>query len=247
MLPIGTRPIIALIVDECLEAGVRDICFVISRSKEIIPQYFAQDEHLNVELKKRGKLNLIDELRKYDEVRFHVVYQDEQLGDGHAILQAADWVNSDEIAVLFGDDLFLGAESGLRQLIRANEQVEESERAIIAVENIPRASVNKYGIIDVASRHASNARLMRVKGLVEKPTPEKAPSTFGIVGRYIIPRSTIGLLRITHATAVDGEIRLIDALISQLDTISIFGLECDGKRIDVGTPMGYAETRALYS
>src|SRR3989339_709975 len=144
MLPIGTQPIIGLLVDECLELGICDICFVISKGKEVIPQYFDRDIALEEELARRGKSDLLKELQRYDATRFHVVYQEQLLGDGHAILQAAQWVESEEIAVLFGDDLFIGAASGLRQLSSGYEAVGGGERAGIAVENIPRKLSPKY-------------------------------------------------------------------------------------------------------
>ncbi|MBT7928883.1 NTP transferase domain-containing protein, partial [Candidatus Peregrinibacteria bacterium] len=106
LLPLGNRPIIAHLVHECLDQGIDDICFVISRGKEGIPEYFQRHPELEAELAGRGKSHLLEELSRYDNVRFHTVYQDQQLGDGHAILQAKDWVDSDYIAVLFGDDLF---------------------------------------------------------------------------------------------------------------------------------------------
>jgi UTP--glucose-1-phosphate uridylyltransferase len=247
MLPIGTQPIIALIVNECLDVGIKDICFVISEGKEIIPQYFTQDPKLDAELERRGKIHLLDELRRYDEVRFHVTYQKEQLGDGHAILQAKDWVQEGQVAVLFGDDLFLGAESGLEQLIDAFGLSEaDGERAVIAVEKIPRELTYKYGVIDVAGDHAADSRLKRVKGLVEKPAPDKAPSTLGIVGRYLIPRSTFDVLPTVRSGTKDGEIRLIDALIKQLNDIAIYGYECEGKRLDTGTPEGYRDALVAY-
>ncbi len=240
MLPIGNRPIIALIVDECLGVGIRDICFVISKGKEIIPQYFQHDEALNEELRRRGKLHLLEEISKYDEVRFHTVFQHEQRGDGHAILQAADWVASEELAILFGDDLFLGDETALRQLVQAHELCEPVS-AVIAVENIPREMTSKYGIVKVQKAHARDSRLHSLDGLVEKPAPDDAPSTLGIVGRYLIPRATMGVLRTVKSGTKDGEIRLIDALIKQLAATPIYAYECRGKRVDTGTPEGYRD------
>ncbi len=254
MLPIGTQPIIALLVDECLEQGIRDICFVISRGKEVVPKYFQRDAQLEEELALRGKSHLLEELTRYDETRFHVVYQEQLKGDGHAILQAEGWVESDEIAVLFGDDLFIGAGSALQQLMAGYETAgggsaptgSGREKAVIAVENIPRELSSKYGIIDVASDQPSHARLKKVKGLVEKPKPEAAPSTFGIVGRYLIPRSTFSVLPKVKSSTKDGEIRLIDALIAQLNNIEIYGYECEGKRLDTGTPEGYRNALIAY-
>ncbi len=230
MLPIGNQPIIARIVDECLDAGIKDICFVINRGKEIIPEYFYENPALEAELEKRGKSEQLAHLKKYDEADFHVVYQDQQLGDGHAILQAADWVNTDSVAVLFADDLFVGAASGLQQLIDVY-----TEGAMVSLENVAKEDVNRYGIVDVESE---DGRTKTVKGLVEKPEPKDAPSTLGIVGRYIVPRSTFDVLPDVGASH-GGEIRLIDALSAQLGNVPIFGYECEGTRLDTGTPEGY--------
>lgn len=256
MLPIGTQPIIGLLVDECLAVGIRDICFVISKGKEVIPQYFQRDGALEEELGKRGKSHLLEELQRYDATRFHVVYQEELRGDGHAILQAEGWVESEEVAILFGDDLFIGAASSLQQLIRGYETAGKGsarsedrsgrDRAVIAVENIPRELSSKYGIIDVAGDHSGDPRLKKVRGLVEKPKPAAAPSTLGIVGRYLIPRSTFDVLHTVKSSTKDGEIRLIDALIAQVKSIDIFGYECEGKRLDTGTPEGYRNALIAY-
>lgn len=245
LLPIGNRPIIAYLVDECLDAGIKDICFVISKGKEAIPEYFQSNPELEKELEKRGKGKQLEILKRYEDVNFHVVYQDEMLGDGHALLQARDWVKSPTIAVLFGDDLFTGAASGLEQLKKASELVED-DAAIIALENIPKELTSKYGIVDPESAHPENDRLHKVKGLVEKPEPADAPSTLGIVGRYLIPKSTFDVLPEVGA-GQGGEIRLIDALIAQLGKTPIYGLECEGTRVDTGTPEGYAKAVKLLS
>lgn len=240
LLPLGTKPIIALIVDECLDAGIRDICFVLAHGKESIVQYFDRDEKLEQDLSSRGKLSLLDDVRRYDDVRFQVVYQEQQLGDGHAILQAESWVQSDMVAVLFGDDLFVGASSGLQQLLRAYEATADAgQRAVIAAETIPREATKRYGILDVLPEALSLPQLKRVRGLVEKPEPAAAPSTLGIVGRYLIPRTLFQTLRQVRSGTKDGEIRLIDALIAAVGSLSIFGYECEGERIDTGTPEGY--------
>ncbi len=238
LLPLGNEPIIGLLVDECLSVGITDICFVISHGKEMIPQYFYTDPALETELARRGKSEALAELKKYDEVDFHVVYQEQQLGDGHALLQAKDWVKSDTIAVLFGDDLIAGKENGLEQLARAYEKVEAGS-AILGLENVAKENVSKYGIVDIDSKK-SEGRLKRVTGLVEKPAPDKAPSTLGIIGKYLVPKSTFDILpKVTSGHG--GEIRLIDALIAQLGTIDIYGYEMEGKRLDTGTPEGYRE------
>jgi UTP--glucose-1-phosphate uridylyltransferase len=244
-LPIGNKPMIALLVDECLDAGITDICFVISKGKEMIPEYFKKDPALQAELESRGKGDCLKDLDRYDSVHFHTVYQDEQLGDGHAILQAGDWVQG-PTAILFGDDYFTGSDTGIQQLINASK--DQDECVLIALENIPRESTHKYGIVDIEE---SPRALKAVKGLVEKPTPEDAPSTLGIVGRYIIPKSTFDILPSVESGhwgvprgpdgTLRGEIRLIDALIKQLGDVPIYGYECEGTRVDTGTPEGYKD------
>lgn len=248
LLPIGNEPIIAKIVDECLAVGIDDICFVINKGKESIAEYFYANPSLEEELERRGKLHQLAQLQRYDNVRIHIVYQEEQLGDGHAIMQARKWAKSDHIAVLFGDDLFAASKPGLKQLKDAYEKyVQETNGAIIALENVSRENVSKYGVVDPEWSHKDNDRLRKVKGLVEKPKAEEAPSTLAIVGRYIIPKSTFDVLP-TVESGHGGEIRLIDALIKQLhDGMAIYGYECDGIRLDTGRPEGYQRAIKILS
>jgi UTP--glucose-1-phosphate uridylyltransferase len=247
MLPLGNQPIIAHLVHECLDVGITDICFVISKGKEAIPEYFQIEPGLAEELKKRGRFYLVEELMRYDSVQFHTVYQDEQHGDGHAILQAADWAGEGTIAILFGDDLFTGSKSALQQMIAAHEQLTEDEQgAIVALEKIPPEDTLRYGIVDIETEHPSSPRLKKVKGLVEKPEPQHAPSNLGIVGRYLIPRAVIDVLP-KVGCGHGGEIRLIDALTHQLKTLPIYGYECEGTRIDTGHPEGYAKAVSIFS
>jgi UTP--glucose-1-phosphate uridylyltransferase len=246
LLPIGNEPIIGKLVDECLSIGVEDICFVISPGKELITQYFNEDPKLETELERRGKSELLSKLKAYDRVRFHTVYQHEQLGDGHAIMQAAHWVQSEHVAVLFGDDMIIDPDSkeqtGLTQLLAAMNELSAGDRkeaAMLGLQNVPPEKTDKYGIVDIDP--SSKGRVKKVTGLVEKPAPEKAPSTLGIVGKYIIPKSTIEALPGVSG-GHGGEIRLIDALIHQLKGgMPVFGCEFEGKRLDTGTPEGYKE------
>lgn len=247
MLPIGRMPIIALLVDECLSVGIRDICFVISRGKESIPAFFQKDAALEQELQKRGKGELLRELGKYDEVKFTTLIQEEQHGDGHAILQAASFVASPSVAVLFGDDLIVGKENGLQQLFKAASGKQEAESgAFLCLQDVPRDQVSRYGIAKV---EPSESRLKVITGLVEKPSPKDAPSTLAIVGKYIIPRSLFEVLKqIGNPTSLRGaelrgarEIRLIDALIATLGITPLQGYVFEGTRFDTGTPEGYRE------
>lgn len=239
LLPIGNQPIIALLVDECLSVGIRDICFVISKGKEAIPDFFKTDAVLEAELEKRGKSHLLEELSRYHEVNFTTVYQKNMRGDGDAIAQARDFVTSDTMAILFGDDLIHGKENGLQQLVKAYGALEKDKNpALLCLQDVPKELVRKYGIVDIEK---SDERLKKVKGLVEKPKPEDAPSTFGIVGKYIISKIVIDQLQKMDEGSHGGEVRLIDALIQLMKEIDIYGYVFEGERFDTGTPEGYKE------
>jgi len=241
LLPIGSKPIIALLVDECMSIGIRDICFVISRGKEAIPQYFYAQPELEHELKRRNKSHMLEELIKYNEIRFHVAYQEDMKGDGHAILQAEEWVDSDTLAILFGDDLIHGEKNGLEQLFAAWKGIPNHKNAaMLCLQDVEKKLVSKYGIVDIEPTTHKD-RLRKIRGLVEKPSPDDAPSTLGIVGKYLIPRSTIAQLKKVESGHHDKEVRLIDALTAQLKKIEIYGYEFEGRRYDTGNPAGYRE------
>lgn len=239
LLPIGNQPIIALLVDEALSVGINNICFVISRGKEAIPQYFFESPKLEQELSSRGKLHMLSDLHRYNHVNFHVVYQDEMKGDGHALLQAYDWIDSPIVAVLFGDDLIAGEKTGLQQLVAAHEKIGNMEAPMIGLQDVPRENVSLYGVIDIES--SPHDRLHKIRGLVEKPSPEKAPSTLGIVGKYLIPKSLFQTLHSIEQGSHGGEIRLIDAMIKEIGKRDMYGYVFEGQRLDTGTPEGYRE------
>ena len=243
LLPIGNKPIIALLVDECMSVGIHDICFVISKGKESIPQFFYKMPELEHQLERRGKLHLLEELMKYDNIRINVAYQEEMKGDGHAILQAKNWIDSEQIAILYGDDLIKGDQNGLQQLVSAFEALQsKKDTAMLCLQDVDRKLVSKYGIVDIfPDKH--NSRTKQILGLVEKPKPEEAPSTLSIVGKYLVPRSTIHELEKVESGHHDKEIRLIDALKMQLHDkkISVYGYEFEGRRFDTGTPEGYKD------
>ncbi len=243
LLPIGNQPMIALLVDECLSVGIHDICFVINKGKEAIPQYFYDMPELEKELAKRGKSHLLEELARYHNVNFHVVYQEEMLGDGHALLQARDWVQGQTTAILFGDDLIAGKENGLQQLSRALDHINDPNAAMLCLQEVAMENISKYGIVTVDEswqKSAPHMRLRRITDLVEKPKPENAPSNLGIVGKYLIPKIIFEKLHEIQEGS-RGEIRLIDALIADRDTIPIYGYVVEGTRFDTGTPEGYKE------
>lgn len=244
LFPLGSEPIIAKLVDECLSVGIQDICFVISPGKELIPQYFNEDPRLEAELEKRGQSAFLAKLKAYNRVNFHTVYQHEPLGDGHAILQAANWVQSEHVAILFGDDLIVHERSGLQQLTWALANVPEGEQfdaSMVCLQNVPRECTGKYGIVQLLHE---DGRMKKINTLVEKPKPSEAPSTLGVVGKYIIPGAAFRALK--HIKNQGREIRLIDALIQlRSEGKPVYGWEAEGIRLDTGTPEGYKEAVKL--
>lgn len=246
LLPIGNKPIIAMLVDEALSVGIKEICFVISKGKESIPQYFSAHPELENEMAKRGKSHMLEELTKYDEISFHTAYQEDMKGDGHAILQAARWAKSDHIAVLFGDDLIAGEKNGLMQLVDALKKTGDENTAMLCLQNVAKELVSKYGIVDIdATTKMPDESIKKIKGLVEKPSPENAPSTLGVVGKYIIPLPVLETLKSIEKGSHDGEVRLIDALIKSLGDVEIYGCVAKGTRLDTGNPEGYKEAVRL--
>lgn len=258
LLPIGNKPIIALLVDECLSVGISDICIVISRGKEAIPQYFSPSPVLQRELERRGKHHMISELTRYANVRLHIAYQEEMKGDGHALLSAKSWVRDGMLAVLFGDDLVIGERNGLQQLHQAYRELpSQRDTCVLCVQEVAPEHISKYGVIDVdgdwAHAPGSALRLRKVRGLVEKPEPDVAPSNLGIVGKYLIPSSIFGTLASIERGSKDAsaplstgsEIRLIDALMTAHGDVDIYGCILEGTRLDTGTPAGYREAVAL--
>lgn len=246
LLPLGKKPVIAHLVDECLSVGIHDICFVLGHGKEAIRNFFRPPVTFINELRTCNMEAEIAELQKYQDVHFSYVYQDQQLGDGHAIMQAANWVSakSDHIAVLFGDDLIVGEKNGLQQLIQAHQELPDDieSAAMLCLERIELENASRYGIVKI-DQDSAQRRLHRIQGLVEKPKPEDAPSKLAIVGKYLIPRSTIDIL--PHMKQVTGnEIRLIDALTLQLASTPIYGYEAKGTRYDTGTPEGWKKAVA---
>ena len=239
MLPVVDKPLIQYAVEEAYAAGVRHMIFVTGRSKRAIEDHFDTAYELESELEAAGKTALLELVRSLMPSDMHCsfVRQPRSLGLGHAVLCAEPLVGNEPFAVLLADDLMVGlagGESVLAQMVAAFRQ---QGRSMLAVQEVPLAHVNRYGI--VAGEPAGGA-LMRIQRIVEKPSPENAPSRMGVAGRYILTPAVFEQLR-TQPKGAGGEIQLTDAIARLMAHEAVYAFQYAGKRYDCGSKEGFLE------
>lgn len=242
MLPIVDRPLIQYAVDEARAAGIEEMIFVTGRGKTAIENHFDRDIELEQLLSARGKTAERDALRALMLDAGHAIYtrQQEALGLGHAVWCARHWIGDEPFAVLLADDLIQAETGCLKQMMECYHQ---TGGHLVAVETVPRAQTNRYGILDVVE---TKGPLVKAKNLVEKPDPATAPSTMSIIGRYILDPVVISELD-RHAVGAGGEIQLTDAIASTLDRVSFHGLQFEGTRFDCGSKRGFLEATVSFA
>lgn len=241
MLPIVDIPTIQYIVEEAISSGIEDILFITGRSKRAIEDHFDKSPDLENLLREKGKTELLELVRDISEMAdLHYIRQKEPRGLGHAVYCARKFIGDEPFAVLLGDDIVRSKEPCLRQLINLYE---ETGASVIAVQEVPPEDVGKYGIIDAEIVKES---VFRVRDLVEKPAPENAPSSLGVMGRYIITPGIFDILSRTGPGA-GGEIQLTDALKVLCRQESMFGLAFRGQRYDVGDKLGYLKAMVEFA
>src|SRR6185312_8657731 len=240
MLPVFDRPAIQYVVDEALAAGIEHIVFVTGRNKSAIEDYFDRAYELEDTLRMKGKSALLTELEA--DIRppgsMSFVRQQAPQGLGHAVWCARDVIGDEPFAVMLPDMLMMAKPSCLAQMNAAYAKVGGN---IIAVE--PTETPEQYGVIDPESR---DGRLLKMKGMVEKPKREAAPSNLFISGRYILQPEIFDLLASQQAGA-GGEIQLTDAMARLMKTQSFHALEYDGLTYDCGDKLGYLRATAAFA
>ncbi len=234
LLPIVDKPVIQYLVEEAVESGIEEIIFVISRDKELIRHHFSHHPELEATLKDRDKHHIADKINPIHQMaKFTYVYQDEPLGDGHAILQAEVAVGEEPFVVLFGDDIVKHDVPATRQLM---DQFQGE--SIIAVERVPMEQISSYGVIKPGERmDPDQMRLFPVEGLVEKPASHEAPSDYGVIGKYVCPPTIFEAIRQGSASQ-GGELRLIDGFIKLSENEGIWAYHIEGDRFDTGKAEG---------
>ncbi|MEO7761379.1 MAG: UTP--glucose-1-phosphate uridylyltransferase GalU [Casimicrobiaceae bacterium] len=241
MLPIVDKPLIQYAVEEAASAGITDMIFITGRNKRAIEDHFDKAYELESELTAKNKQALLEVVQSAAPKGINCIYirQTEALGLGHAVLCAQPVVGDDPFAVILADDLIDSKVSVMQQMIEIYEQQGHS---LIGVENIARENTGSYGIVAVDQ---TKDRLGRITRIVEKPRPEVAPSTWGVVGRYLLSNSIFRHLRELKPGS-GGELQLTDAIAAMLGDEPVYAYEFEGKRYDCGDKLGYLQATVAY-
>ncbi|MFN4197022.1 MAG: UTP--glucose-1-phosphate uridylyltransferase [Caldimicrobium sp.] len=247
LLPIFNRPVIEYVVDEIILSGFENLIFVISYGKEAILDYFDIDIGLRSFLEERKKDKLLKIVEEVEEkIRYlSSIRQKIPQGLGHAVLMAENLVGEEPFAVVLGDDVVDASVPCLKQMVQAYLKLsaQYKNHSVIALEKVALEDVSKYGIVD-GERLSDN--LLLIKKVVEKPTPEEAPSNLSIVGRYIFDPIIFEYLKKIPKTS--GEYQLTDAIELMInDGYPVIGYLFEGQRLDTGNPQGFFKALLHYA
>ncbi|MEO5676821.1 MAG: UTP--glucose-1-phosphate uridylyltransferase GalU [Usitatibacter sp.] len=242
MLPIVDKPLIQYAVEEAVAAGITDLIFITGRGKRAIEDHFDKAYELEAELQAHGKNKLLKEVRGLlpEGVQCAYVRQAEALGLGHAVMCARHLVGDEPFAVILADDLIDAPVPVMKQMALAHAKTGGS---VIAVQDVPRADTSSYGIV---SAEKVSPGLSRMSAIVEKPKPEDAPSTLGVVGRYILSPRIFHFLENLRPGA-GREIQLTDAIGRLLREEVVMAYEFEGRRYDCGSKLGYLQATVNYA
>ena len=238
MLPLVDKPLIQYVVEECVASGIENIIIVTGRGKNSIEDHFDSSPELEKFLESKGKADQAEMVRSISNmVHFSYTRQKEPLGLGHAVLAARELVGDEPFAVLLGDVIIPGPHPATRQLMDVYEQ---TGIGTIAVEEVPREKTSLYGIVACApeNRGSWGGRLLRVQGLVEKPSPAEAPSNLAVTGRYVLPPEVFDCLARTPPGR-GGEIQLTDGLRLLTSEMGLYALVYEGQSYDAGDKLGF--------
>ena len=231
MLPVVNKPLIHYGIKECMNAGIFEIGFVTGRSKRAIEDYLDHTPELEAKVQNSSKAKLIEGVNQIiDQCTFTYVRQKEMLGLGHAVLTGEPLIGDNPFAVVLADDLCDG--DVMKQMVKLYKKF---RCTIVAVEEVPKEEVNKYGVIKGKKIEDG---IFLVEDMVEKPEPNKAPSNLAIIGRYILTPDIFDLLKQTKP-GKGGEIQLTDALLKQAKEGMVIGYKFKGKRFDCGSIAGF--------
>jgi UTP--glucose-1-phosphate uridylyltransferase len=241
MLPIVDTPVIQYVVEEAVKSGITDILMIIGAGKRSIEEHFDRSFQLETQLLEQGKKTELEAIRRISELAdIHFVWQKELKGLGDAVYCARHHVNDEPFVVLLGDTLIDSAKPAAMQL---QEVFDEYQAPVVLLEKVGRDKVSRYGIVDAKQ---INPRVCQVRDIIEKPSPEKAPSDLAIAGRYVLTPDIFDYLSRT-GPGLGGEIQLTDALRMMLKDRQMYGLYLDGKRCDIGNKEGFIKTNIEFA
>ena len=242
MLPIVDKPTIQYIIEEALASGIEEILIITSRNKGAIEEHFDRNIELEQNLFEHGKKKELAMVQTISNIRIHSVRQKVARGLGHAILCAKDFVGNEPFAVLLGDDVVYNDEKpALGQLIKAYDELGGT---VLGVQTVAQEATKLYGIVD--TNGSVGDRTYSVQDMVEKPTPDEAPSRLAVLGRYVITPAIFDILEKTEP-GKGGEIQLTDALKVLTKQEKMFAYDFEGRRYDIGDKEGFLEACVEYA
>src|SRR5574338_509311 len=238
MMPIVDKPLIQYAVEEAVAGGVTDLVFITGRSKRAIEDHFDKAYELETELEMRNKTDLLKIVRDTVPKGVNCIYirQSEALGLGHAVLCAAPVIGDEAFAVILADDLLdnPGSAPIMEQMVGVYNY---NRCSVLGTMNVPREETRQYGIVSTEAQHGD---VQRVTGIIEKPKPEEAPTTQGVVGRYILTPRIFDHIRALQPGA-GGEYQLTDAIAALLKDEAVLSYQFKGVRYDCGSKLGYLQ------
>jgi UTP--glucose-1-phosphate uridylyltransferase len=247
MLPILNKPCIQYIVEEAVYAGIQEILIITGRTKKAIEDHFDRSPELELHLEQSRKSSMLTEVKAIsDLVDIHYVRQKTPLGLGHAILCAKSFVGNEPFAVLLGDDIIQASNPVTGQLMQVYD---DPETAMLGVQRVPASDAPKYGMIDpasTASTESGRPGVLAVRSVVEKPSPEQAPSNLAVLGRYILPPSIFEALEQTPL-GHGGELQLTDAIQQLALSGKTYAHQFQGVRHDIGQLDGWLRANISFA
>jgi UTP--glucose-1-phosphate uridylyltransferase len=235
MLPVLDKPAIQYVVEEAVTAGITDILIITGRGKRAIGDHFDRAPELEAELEASGKEDALANVRSIaDLANLHYIRQGEPKGLGHAVGMAAAFVSGEPFAVMLPDDIMCDEASLLKGMI---DGFERHHGSVVAFHDVPRAEIKAYGCADPEPTPVEDG-LVRLRGIVEKPDPEDAPSTLAATGRYVFSPAIFDCIARVEP-GKGGEIQLTDAIALLLEDEPVFGAVFEKGRFDVGKPIDH--------
>ena len=253
MLPVVDKPLIQYAVEEAARAGITDMIFITGRSKRAIEDHFDTAYELEAELAAKNKTALLEVVRSVAPPSINCIYirQPEALGLGHAVLCARPVVGDEPFAVLLADDLMDSGPDGPSVMQQMVEVFDRTGASVIAVEDVPREDTSRYGIVTcdspqgggvgaAVSGASAGSPVAAIRGIVEKPAPQVAPSTLAVVGRYLLTPRIFDLIA-AQPPGAGGEIQLTDAIARLIAEQTVLAYRFAGQRFDCGSKLGYMQ------